>query len=271
MRPILDVFSKIWFVNIILAACVAFFGAKSIHVWSAGEQVKITQTASQKTKKWPLKKIERKKMPPEAAYAVVTNKDLFTPERMEFVKAEKAAPAVNQKSEPKPEPEPEPVQEYIRIAGKKIFLYGVVITEDYKIALVTNPKPKKPKRPSIWVTEGDILGDKEQVLVSKIQKEEIIFQKGKKAYQISLYDKNKSRGRVAAQTQTRPKVVTTNRTPAAKSSAAASKSKNKATISSIESKNKTAVSSKKAKKNNKSKTGDSNTVNTPFGNIKIRE
>jgi hypothetical protein len=256
MRPILDVFSKTWFVNIILAVCVAFFGIKSIRVWSDGEHVKTSPVAVQKTKKWSVKKIGNKKMPPEATYAVVTDKDLFIPDRAELVEAEKTA------STAKPDPAPKSVAEDIRIAGRKIVLYGVVIMPDYKTALIRDPKSKNSQRPSMWVKEGDAIGAAGQVVVAGIQKEGITLMKDKKVYQIPLYDKGKPRGKVAAQKkQGKPTVVETK-------PAATSISKNKTTAVS---KSSNETKSSKENKGSKSKEGEFKTVDTPFGKIKLRK
>ena len=189
MRSILDVFSRTWFINVILAVCVAFFGAKSIGVWvESGDGIKTAQAVAEKTKKWHMKKVTREKMPPETAYGAVTDRNLFSPDRAEFVEEVQL--------------EAELVKGDIRISGRKVVLYGVIMTDDYRAALISDPKPKSPKRRSMWVKEGEIIGDSvEGVVVSSIQKESITLRDGEKMYEVLLYDKEKPREKVAVQKQ----------------------------------------------------------------------
>ncbi|MEA3486624.1 MAG: hypothetical protein U9R20_03115 [Thermodesulfobacteriota bacterium] len=251
MRSILDVFSRTWFINVILAVCVAFFGAKSIGVWvEGGDGTKTPQTVAEKTKKWHIKKVTREKMPPETAYGAVTVRNLFSPDRAEFMEEEKT------------EPEPEPAKEDIRVSGRKIVLYGVIMMDDYRAALISDPKPKSSKRRSMWVKEGDIIGDStEGVVISSIQKERITLRDGEKMYEVLLYDKDKPRGKVAAQKQTKPTVVTTKPTAVARPPAPGMKpgSKN------------TAPSKVTTKKSSPPGDDEYKMIDTPFGKIKVRK
>ncbi|MCK4533897.1 MAG: hypothetical protein KAT81_00115 [Syntrophobacterales bacterium] len=249
MRSILDVFSRTWFINVILAVCVAFFGAKSIGVWvERGDEIKTAQVVAEKTKKWHIKKVTREKMPPETAYGAVTDRNLFSPDRAELVEEEGV--------------QAEAVKGDIRISGRKIVLYGVIMMEDYRTALISDPKPKSSKRRSMWVKEGDIIGDStEGVVVSSIQKESITLLDGGKMYEVLLYDKDKLREKVAAQKQTKPTVVTTKPTAVARPPAPGMKpgSKNAAP---------SKVTTKKS-----SPPGDDEykMIDTPFGKIKVRK
>ena len=251
MRSILDVFSRTWFINVILAVCVAFFGAKSIGVWvESGDGIKTAQAVAEKTKKWHMKKVTREKMPPETAYGAVTDRNLFSPDRAEFVKEEEV------------QVEAEPVKGDIRISGRKVVLYGVIMTDDYRAALISDPKPKSPKRRSMWVKQGDIIGDSaEGVVVSSIQKESITLRDGEKMYEVLLYDKKKSREKVAAQKQTKPTVVTTKQTAVARPPAPGAKPGSK-----------NAVPPKiTTKKGSPSGDDEYNIINTPFGKIKRKK
>ncbi len=248
MRSILDVFSRTWFINVILAICVVFFGAKSIGVWVERGDGKTVQAVSEKTKKWHITKVTRGKMPPETAYGAVTDRNLFSPDRAELVKEE--------------EVQAEPVKGNIRISGRKIVLYGVIIMDDYRTALISDPKPKSSKRRSMWVKEGDIIGGSaEGVVVSSIQKESITLLDGGKMYEVLLYDKDKLREKVAAQKQTKPTVVTTKPTAVARPPAPGMKpgSKNAAP---------SKVTTRKS-----SPPGDDEykMIDTPFGKIKVRK
>jgi len=246
MRSILDVFSRTWFINVILAVCVAFFGAKSIGVWleRSGDGAQTIQAAP-RAKTWDIKKVTWGKMPPETAYGVVTDRNLFSQDRTEFVEEKKEAADV--------------VEEDIKIAGRKIVLYGVVMTDDYRAALISDPQPKPPKRPSLWVKEGESIGDS-NVVVSSIQKESITLQDGGKTYEVLLYDKDKTRKNVAAQKHPPLTVITTKRTAVARQPIPAGKSGSK-----------NVAPQNVTKKDNLPEDGTYETIDTPFGKIKRRK
>ncbi len=273
MRSILDVFSKTWFINVILAGCVAFFGARSIGVWVAGDGIQPVQTVSEKTKKWHVKKVTKETMPPETTYAAVTDRDLFNQDRVEFVEE------VQAETEGEAEEEPVPVKEDIRISGRKIVLYGVIMRDDYRTALISDPKPKSSRRPSMWVKEGDILGEsKEDVVVSSIRKESITLRDGEKMYEVLLYDRDKPRGKVVAQKKTEPTVVTTE-SPVRTVKPTVGKTTNRKAVArppepGAQPGSNTALSAPPGfitNKSNSAKDGEYKTVNTPFGKVKVRE
>lgn len=255
MRSILNVFSITWFVNIILAVCVAFFVPKSIDVWSErGGGVKITQAAAQKTKNGDIKKVTREKMPPEVAYEVVTNKNLFSPNRTEFVETEKDA---------------EPTEEDIR---RKIVLYGVVMMDKYSTALISNPEPKFPQRPFLWVKKGNSIGGS-NIVVSSIKKESITLRKGTKTYEVLLYDKEKIRKRAVARQQEKPAVVTTQ--PVAIEKPPAPPAKPGSEIAAPVAKPGGEIATPPAKPGSKiaapPEEGEYEIINTPFGKIKRKK
>ncbi|MDD5722764.1 MAG: hypothetical protein PHY29_03390 [Syntrophales bacterium] len=241
MRSIRDVFLRAWFINIILAGCVAFVGAKSIGVWSerGGDTVQTIPVAP-RAKTGDVKKVTRRVMPPEVAYGVVTDKDLFRPERVEFV-------------EEKTDVAEDAVEEDIRVSGKKVLLYGVVIVDDYRVALINDPKPKSPQRTSLWVKEGESVGDS-NIVVSAIKKESITLRKGKNTYEVLLYQDGKPRDKVvAAQEQTK-------QTAAAGSSAPEV----------MPGSNNAKPPGVAAKRDSPPESGQYKTVNTPFGKIKVK-
>ena len=89
MRSILDMFTKIWFVNIILAVCVVFFGAKGIAVWSdmdADVAQGIQKPSQVKVSEAP--RIVWRTLSPENTYEIVAVKDLFNSDRAEPVEEE---------------------------------------------------------------------------------------------------------------------------------------------------------------------------------------
>lgn len=203
MRLILDMFSKTWFINIMLAVCVVFIGAKGIGVWLEKE-TDVTRVAQKpsRVETADVPKVVRRTLPPEGTYESVAAQDLFTSERAEPVEEEK-----------RDEGEKAPaIEKDVRISGKKIVLYGVVMRDNYRTALISDPQPKPQKRPFLWVQEGESIGDTD-ILVSSIKKESIVLKNKNDLVEISLYDQEKNRGKIAdrgkPQPEEKPVVVTT--------------------------------------------------------------
>ena len=209
-----------------------FFGIKSLEVWSGGDET-IPEIQTGKNSKNPLpgKMITKRTMPPESAYGIVVDKNLFFPDRAEFIPDES---------------EPETKAPQAKVSGKKILLYGVVLMDDYKKALISNPRPEAGERRAKWVKTGDRIGD---FSVTRIKKDSIILAEGTKKYEIFLYDKDKPKRRTTAAGKSRPTVVTT------KPAAAAAKLKRRPPMPRI------------SKEKNSSE-GEYKIINTPFGKIK---
>lgn len=175
--------SKIWLINLALLGIVSFFGVKTYGVWfHAGDipEKKTLFKSAVRNKKHPVT-VARKHMPPEHAYDVVVQRDLFDKER-------KYEEEVIGKKEAEVKEAP--------AISINVFLYGVVLTDSSRRALMTNPDRKTRKKKMVWVKEGDTLGD---FHVSRIERERVLLKKGGKTYNISLYDKKKPRSRIPAQ------------------------------------------------------------------------
>jgi len=223
-------FSRIWLINLILIVCAAFVGIKAYGVWS-GEMRPPLEIKSGDIRKDParikgVKPIPEKKLPPEAAYNVVVGKNLFAPQRTEIKPGEtKPKPKVKAPQVPKEDPLKE---KQFEASLKTIIVYGVVVSDDYQGALVTDvkktPAPVKgkstrrtrsPKRPPTqgrgakgvkWVQIGDELGDFE---VAGIMKDRIILKSGSKSYDLLVYDKDKPKIRKAVVARAKPTVIST--------------------------------------------------------------
>jgi len=195
--------SKIWLINILLAVCVSFFGIKAYGVWSGEKKAALEMQPVETRKAKPVRKskkrISKKVAPPEIEYDVVVSKNLFSPERTE-AKPDKAKESLKAKAK-------DPKADKLLMASlKKIVLYGVVIADDYKSALVTDVKTSKvfaksrysrhpqkgAKKELIWVKVGDDLGD---FKVADIMEDKVLLKNGSKSYDILLYDENKSKSR----------------------------------------------------------------------------
>jgi len=238
-----QVFSKIWLINIVLAAFVVFLGMMSFDVWSKGDE-SIPEMRSAKGPKilLPEKGIVERAMPPDSTYGIVADKNLFSSSRTESLpEKDKTGP--------------------LTISQKTIFLYGVVLAGDRKQALISNPEsgPEagKKRTQDKWIKVGDNLG---QFSVTDIRKDRIILTEGANTHEILLYDKNKPARKIAVEEKpATPPVGATG--SAAAGVTAAAKSDNQPPTSAPKS---GSVEGKGAP------AGEYRIVNTPFGPIKRR-
>jgi hypothetical protein len=237
-------FSKIWLINISLAVCVVFFGIMSFDVWSKGDEtIQEMQTGKSSEKPLPGERLIERTMPPESTYGIVADKNLFSANRLEFIP---------EKVEPGP----------LKISEKMIFLYGVILTGDRKMALISNPEPgpqagKKPAKDK-WVEIGHTIGN---FSVTDIRQDRIIIAGGDRTHEILLYDKNKPARKITvAEKPTTPTVGATGSTV----TAAAAKSDNQSPTSGVEGKSASpgSVEGKSAS------AGEYKIINTPFGPVK---
>ena len=220
-------FSRIWLINILLALVFVLFGLKSYGVWQKNEGVVTESQKSEKPKPQPGKKNIKKRMPLESNYTVVVDKNLFSADRTEYI----------------PEaPETEDEAKMVRVSGKQVILYGVVITDNYKSALINNPVKARGERNTKWVKVGDMVGD---LTVTEIRKESILLTEGEDNYEILLYDKNKPKRAAKAFKEQKPNIVTTG-------------SKNKSSKP-------TMIKKKKTPKD------EYNVIKTPFGDVRRRK
>ena len=178
-----------------LTLALIFFGFKIYGVWKEGEVAVIGNQKTNKAAPHSQKRVAGRKNLPESYYRTIIKRDLFSPDRTEFV------PDVS---------ESEVESERQKMPGKKITLYGVVMMDDDVKALVSDPEKKSGAKPSQWVRTGDKLGD---VTVVSIEKDSILLSDGTKNYKISLYDHTKPRTRQAAPKTEKPTVITTKTEP----------------------------------------------------------
>jgi len=191
--------SKIWLMNIVMAAFVVFFGIMSYNVWSKGDEtIQEIQTGKSSEKPLSGKRVMERAMPPEATYAIMAEKNLFASNRLEFI------PEKQKPGQPK-------------ILEKDIFLYGVVLTGGRNKALISNPEsgPEagKSRSKDKWVAVGDTMGD---FSVTEIKKDRIVLTQGANKFEILLYAKNKpARQTIVAEKSAAPAVVSSGTAPTA--------------------------------------------------------
>ena len=198
-------FSRIWIINILLAGFVVFFGVMSFEVWSKGDE-RIPEMLAGKSpqKALPAKAIAERTVPPDATFAIVAEKNLFSASRSEII------------------PEKKKKQEGpLKISEKQIFLYGIMVVGNTKKALISNPDPgpnagKKSVKDK-WVTLGDTIGT---FKVTDIQKDRLILADDANKHEILLFDKSKPARQAAAVAKpATPTVVTSGQGPTAATAA----------------------------------------------------
>lgn len=164
--------------------------------------------------------IPKRSIAPKSAFQEIALRNLFSPERTEYKATETEAAAASETAD-------EPVEEPLKVDGKQIVLYGVVLLKDRQAALISNPDDKTGDAPTRWVGPNDKVG---QYTVKEIAETTIILAGDARQYRVPLFDKNKSdkrrRGVSAAAPKTagsaaKPTVVTTQQPAAAKQAPAA--------------------------------------------------
>jgi len=256
-------FNKVWIINIVLALCTIFFSLEAYTVWS---EKPIDLSAIGKMEEpavKPVKKINSISLPRESSFDDITEKNLFS-----FLRTSEK----EQKQEKEGEDELALQIIEVKVGGKDVLLYGVVLAGEYTKALITNVGDKKETaRPVAWVGVGDDIGD--GFIVAEIQEESVIFEKDNTRYETPLYDEKKDRRQAARkstskpQKQTQPTIVTADSEKKV--------SPQKAEVQRSESKSVVKTTPDEKKKNSSVTQVEENEeyviIDTPFGKIKRRK
>ncbi len=123
---------------------------------------------------------EAKPVQPAEAYGIIAEKNIFNPERKDF-----PAPGHLPAELPKPAVRPQ------------VFLSGVVISDDYQAASVSNPGRvlRKGEREAMTLKLGDKIGEYK---LTRIGDDRITMQTAGDSFEVLLYDRKKVRTRVEA-------------------------------------------------------------------------
>lgn len=226
---------RIFFINFILVILVIIEIFSIIHLWSSdGSLSEFVNTDSIKPLKFKGSRILHRGKLPISVYDNIVKKNLFASDRKEYIKE-----LVVSKPEPEVKPEAKPD---VKIPDtNNITLYGVIIMDDYKKALVTDID-RTSDRNSIWVKKGDTLGS---FTVKDIKKDKLIVANSGKDFFILLYDKKNPKQRDYVRQVNTPaeKVIKTAPAPA-----------------------KPVASSPSSDKDN-----DYKIISTPFGQFKVKK
>ncbi len=237
---------KQWLINMALALLTLIISVNAYEVWNEGGQgvdIKADPTQSKPRSVQAFNPPSRK---PERHFSIVTERNLFSPDRKEFKKTAPPPSPLKDPSKEKSEPVVS-VKPLERVEGKKVSLFGVILLPGYKAAIVSNPDEDKDKRVQKKVKVGESLGDYKIV---DIQVDRILLSKNRERFEIPLYDEDNPKHRRTGEKKgpvkkkIAPKVINTQP--------------------------KEAESSKRALTNQKD--GDEwEVVDTPFGKIKRRK
>lgn len=198
--------SKVWFVNIVLAVCVIFFAVQTFDVWFTKQKRYPEPISSEKQEFQQDKQLVKRNLPPESAYRAIVDKNLFSADRKEYLPPT-PDPEIDLSLEP--EGEIKPFEGF----GKNVVLYGVLIWDDVRKALITNPSSKRGESKDIWVEKGDILLEVKRhnkvatLKVDDILKDRILVKDESNKYEILLYDKENPRQRETIRMDEAPEVI----------------------------------------------------------------
>jgi len=195
-------FSRLWLINLVLAAGVVFFGLKAYGVWSGEDKRPSAIGPIKKSLPWLGKEIVKLSVPPESDYEVVASNNLFSVERSEFKPQKQGKkPATKSKAD-------ERLLKLLKLAHKQTSLYGVIMVDNRKEALITEIPAGGRKgvgeRGIKRVKEGDTVG---RFKVKEIRETSVLLTAGGQEWQVSLFDKDKPKKRVPIRKPTRPITV----------------------------------------------------------------
>ena len=196
--------SKIVLTNIGLALLVGFFSLKTYQIWTAepmslttAAKAGIQPTSGRRSDSAARNRTASRSPASKTRYKNVTEKNLFVAERSASQLNDPAIEAVVESTT-------------LRIDGKKIVLYGVVILEDRVSALISDPDVKNRKRATRWINTGDQIG---QYTVASIAKQHVIFSEGGTKFKVALWDQTRDRQVDTGVGQKTPTVVKTDPSP----------------------------------------------------------
>lgn len=176
-------FSKVWIINIVLAVLILFCW---IRIWEGRDMEMDILTQTIDAEKTGV--VSRPTTISTAAarpassleYDGIVEMNLFSPDRTFIIETV----------------EPEPlVEAEARISGEKIVLYGIVVLDAEKKALINNPMRKPGERDFLWIREGERLSN---LRVTKIDPDQLLLNDGAVQYKIDLYDPGKARPKASS-------------------------------------------------------------------------
>lgn len=184
--------SKFWWLNFLLAVATVLLIVGTVMIW---QNELIIPPASKATApdQWPNPSHVDRNRPDLKSYEPVSQKNLFNENRRErdpvsLTDAEKVKPALPKpvpKPAPEPVPRPKPISEIQILDKKELEVFGVVIGDNLKYALVRDPDDSNEKK-QIRVMEKTSIG---RFTVEKILPELIVVSDKETSYKVPVFEK----------------------------------------------------------------------------------
>jgi hypothetical protein len=172
-------FSRVWIINMVLAVLILFCW---IRIWDGpDENVSIpmqTDTVQKSSILPSTLSVTAARPASSLGYESIVEMNLFSAERTFVAKIADM------------ETDEVAVEEEVRISGEKVVLYGVVVLDDIKKALINNPVRKPGDLEFLWINEGEDLSN---LRVIRIDPKQLLLGDGTKQHRINLYDPEKIR------------------------------------------------------------------------------
>lgn len=196
--------SRILFV-ILLAASAVVLVIANIRVWTADRTPLPSEARTAAAVQAPAVKLVRKSPEPKASFEPLVAGNLFAAEREEIIE-EITPPPPATVAQAEPEKEPEPELRKVSVDGTTIILHGIIALDDFKKALITNPRRGEAEKENIWVREGEKISNLE---VDTIAPDRIILKENKQRFIVLLHDESKPQKKEQGRKEIKPTVVTT--------------------------------------------------------------
>jgi len=195
--------SKIWLINFVLMVGVIFFGIKAYEVWPGGKKLSTEFGAIKKPLPWVEKRVEKRGTSPESDYEVIVSSNLFAGDRLERPpQQEKSVASKPQAKAPKR------LLDLLEWAQKRTNLYGVIIVDNHKEALIGEvPEGRGKNVGEIGVKRarvGDVVG---RFKVKEINDTNVLLSAWGQEWRISMFDKDKPKKRAQVKKDDGPIVI----------------------------------------------------------------
>jgi hypothetical protein len=175
----------------ILAVLTVLFSVQAARTWFGPFQVDLAVETDAETQKEVLPPLVKQRKPPKSAYDVIATRSLFSQNRTEDVTETLVG---NLKG-----------AETSRYA-KKIGLFGVIINDGEKMALINKDTGRRGSDDVMWVRVGDTI---ERVKVAAIERDRILLLENGTHYEVLLSDQRHSNTRAKAGKDSGPTVIST--------------------------------------------------------------
>ncbi len=183
--------SSRWLIMGILAVLTVLFSVQAARTWFGPFQVDLAVETDAETQKAVLPPLVKKRKPPKSAYDAIAARSLFSQNRTEDVTETLVG---NLKG-----------AETSRYA-KRIGLFGVIINDGEKMALINKDTGRRGSDDVMWVRVGDTI---ERVKVAAIERDRILLLENGTHYEVLLSDQRHSNKRLKAGKDSGPTVIST--------------------------------------------------------------